>query len=87
MAVAHDALPPRLGLETRACFARNLATSASTVWEVTKVGNDRAQLSNMAQQAREAGGHDALTVIADRGYFQGRRDPRLRQGRHDAARA
>jgi hypothetical protein len=68
MAVAHDALP-RLGLETRACFARNLATSASTVWEVTNVGNDRAQLSNMAQQARETGGHHALTVIADRGYF------------------
>ena len=26
--------------------------------EVTNVGNDRAQLSNMAQQAPEAGGHD-----------------------------
>ena len=39
--------------------------------EVTNVGNDRAQLSNMAQQAREAGGHDGLTVIADRGYFKG----------------
>jgi hypothetical protein len=38
---------------------------------VTNVGNDRAQLSNMAQQAREAGGHDGLTVIADRGYFKG----------------
>jgi Transposase DDE domain len=39
--------------------------------EVTNFGNDRAQLSNMAQQAREAGGHGALTVIADRGYFKG----------------
>jgi transposase len=39
--------------------------------EVTNVGNDRAELSKMAQQAREAGGHDALTVIADRGYFSG----------------
>lgn len=39
--------------------------------EVTNVGNDRAQLSTMAQQAREAGGHEALTIIADRGYFKG----------------
>jgi len=39
--------------------------------EVTNVGNDRAQLSTMAQQAREAGGYEALTVIADRGYFKG----------------
>lgn len=39
--------------------------------EVTNVGNDRAELSKMAQQARKAGGHDALTVIADRGYFSG----------------
>src|SRR5262249_61436048 len=33
--------------------------------------NDRAQLSKMAQQARDASGQDALTVIADRGYFKG----------------
>ena len=39
--------------------------------EVTNVGNDRAQLSKMAQQARDASGQDALTVIADRGYFKG----------------
>ena len=39
--------------------------------EVTNVGNDRAQLSKMAQQARSASGQDALTVIADRGYFKG----------------
>jgi hypothetical protein len=39
--------------------------------EVTNVGNDRAQLSKMAQQARDAGGYEALTVIADRGYFKG----------------
>jgi hypothetical protein len=37
--------------------------------EVTNVGNDRAQLSKMARQARDASGQDALTVIADRGYF------------------
>jgi transposase len=39
--------------------------------EVTNVGNDRAQLSAMAGQASEAMGHDALTVLADRGYFDG----------------
>src|SRR5215211_3971182 len=39
--------------------------------EVTNVGNDRAQLLAMAVQAREAMGHEALTVIADRGYFDG----------------
>ncbi len=39
--------------------------------EVTNVGNDRAQLSGMAEQAREAMGHETLTVLADRGYFDG----------------
>lgn len=38
--------------------------------EVTNVGSDRAQLSKMAQQARDAGGYKTLTVIADRGYFK-----------------
>ena len=39
--------------------------------EVTNVGHDRAQLSGMSAQAGEAMGHDALTVLADRGYFEG----------------
>jgi transposase len=39
--------------------------------EVTNVGHDRAQLSGMSEQAREAMGHDALTVLADRGYSDG----------------
>jgi transposase len=39
--------------------------------EVTNVGNDRAQLTAMASQAREAMDGKALTVIADRGYFDG----------------
>ena len=39
--------------------------------EVTNVGNDRAQLSAMAEQAREAMGQAELTVLADRGYFDG----------------
>src|ERR671916_1178131 len=39
--------------------------------EVTNVGDDRAQLTAMAGQAREAMGQEALTVIADRVYFDG----------------
>jgi len=39
--------------------------------EVTNVGHDRGQLSKMGEQAQDATGHDALTVIADRGYFKG----------------
>ncbi len=39
--------------------------------EVTNVGNDRAQLSKMAEQAKTAMGADTLDVLADRGYFKG----------------
>ena len=39
--------------------------------EVTNEGSDRAQLSNMANQAKAALGADALDVVADRGYFSG----------------
>jgi hypothetical protein len=39
--------------------------------EVTNVGSDRAQLSRMSERAGEAMGHDGLTVLADRGYFDG----------------
>jgi transposase len=39
--------------------------------EVTNIGHDRDQLSKMAEQARKGIGHDALTVVADRGYFKG----------------
>jgi len=39
--------------------------------EVTNVGNDRAQLSKMAQAAREAMGKSKLRAFADRGYFNG----------------
>ena len=38
--------------------------------EVTNVGNDRSQLTNMAGQARAATGIENLTVVADRGYFK-----------------
>ena len=37
--------------------------------EVIKVGNDRAQLSAMAKQAKAALAADELDVVADRGYF------------------
>ncbi len=39
--------------------------------EVTNVGADRGQLSNMANQAREAMDAEDLEVVADRGYFKG----------------
>jgi hypothetical protein len=39
--------------------------------EVTNVGNDRAQLANMAGRAKAAMGVEALKVLADRGYFSG----------------
>src|SRR6202023_762290 len=39
--------------------------------EVTNVGNDRDQLSNMGRQAQAATNRKMLTVIADRGYFKG----------------
>jgi hypothetical protein len=39
--------------------------------EVTNVGSDRAQLANMAGQAKAAMGVEALDVLADRGYFSG----------------
>ncbi len=39
--------------------------------EVTNVGHDRDQLSNMAGLAQQAMGNDVLTVLADRGYFKG----------------
>ncbi len=38
--------------------------------EVTNVGVDRDQLTNMAKQARAAIGTEDLTVVADRGYFK-----------------
>ena len=39
--------------------------------EVTNVGSDRGQLSNMAKKARRAMDTEELTAIADRGYFKG----------------
>jgi len=39
--------------------------------EVTNVGSDRAQLSPMAEAAREAMGKKTLKAVADRGYYSG----------------
>jgi transposase len=39
--------------------------------EVTNVGSDRAQLSPMAQAARDAMGKSMLRAVADRGYYSG----------------
>ena len=39
--------------------------------EVTNSGSDRAQLSPMAQAARDAMGKKRLKAIADRGYYSG----------------
>jgi transposase len=40
--------------------------------EVTNVGSDRAQLTNIASKAKEALGVDELEAVADRGYFSGK---------------
>jgi Transposase DDE domain len=39
--------------------------------EVTNVGHDRTQLVPMALRAQEATGNEEITVMADRGYFNG----------------
>ena len=39
--------------------------------EVTNVGNDRSQLAAMGGKARDATGCEEVTVLADRGYYNG----------------
>jgi len=39
--------------------------------EVTNIGSDRAQLTSMGCKARDAIGREAVTVLADRGYYNG----------------
>ena len=39
--------------------------------EVTNVGSDRDQLSDMTERARAAIGSEAIEVVADRGYYKG----------------
>src|SRR5277367_1739660 len=40
--------------------------------EVTNVGTDRSQLSNIAEQARAEIGTETLDIVADRGYYAGK---------------
>jgi transposase len=40
-----------------------------TAHEVTNECTDRSQLMNMAVQAKQATGHERLSVVADRGYY------------------
>jgi Transposase DDE domain len=39
--------------------------------DVTNAGSDRAQLTAMSRKAREASGCEEVTVLADRGYYNG----------------
>src|SRR6201982_493237 len=39
--------------------------------EVTNRGSDRAQLANIASQAKDVLGVDRLDAVADRGYYNG----------------
>jgi hypothetical protein len=39
--------------------------------EVTNIGDDRSQLSHMAEQARSELDAEILEVVADRGYYAG----------------
>jgi hypothetical protein len=61
----------------KAIVGYNIQTAVDTrhhlivVHEVTNVGNDRSQLANMANQAKEATHCDDLSVLADRGYYNG----------------
>jgi transposase len=38
---------------------------------VTNVGHERTQLAHMSRQGQAATGHEALSVLADRGYYSG----------------
>jgi hypothetical protein len=50
--------------------------------EVTNSGSDRAQLANIASQAKSVLGVDSLEAIADRGYFSGGGNPGMRPSRN-----
>ncbi|CAO4132558.1 IS1182 family transposase ISMpo6 [Methylorubrum extorquens] len=39
--------------------------------DVTNAGHDRTQLAHMSRQGQIATGHEALSVLTDRGYFSG----------------
>lgn len=68
---AHSMMTPGLGI-----VDYNVQTSTDAKHhlvvehEVTHIGKDRGQLSQMAKKARTAIGAESLTAIADRGYFK-----------------
>src|SRR6202451_4044317 len=49
--------------------------------EVTNSGSDRAQLANVAKQAKAVLKTETLEAVTDRGYFSSRGDPRVPRGR------
>lgn len=51
--------------------AVDTATHIVVAHEIINLSHDRTSLAPMGWQAREATGADALTVLADRGYFSG----------------
>ena len=58
----------------RYCWANSLFDTKNhliVAHEVTNVGTDRHQLSNMAEQARTEMGVETLDAVADRGYYAG----------------
>jgi transposase len=52
-----------------AVYTKILTPSLIVAHEVTNVGHDRSQLTNMAKQAKDAMAKTELGVVADRGYF------------------
>jgi hypothetical protein len=60
---------------TQPFFSSSISTASKhhlvVAHEVTNVGHDRATLASMAELARDASGLKSLTVVADRGYFDG----------------
>ena len=50
--------------------------------EVTNVGSDRDQLSDMTERARAAIGSEAIEAVADRGYYKRRGNRGLRASRY-----
>src|ERR1700755_2909724 len=64
--------PVEIWLATRiARFAVDTDHHLIIAHEVTNSGSDRAQLANMAMQAKAVLGVNKLEAVADRGYYSG----------------
>ena len=55
--------------------------------KVTNRGHDRSHLLEMAKAAQAEIGAVEMIAFADRGYYEGRADPRLRRSGHRPDRA